>query len=269
MTGFVENLESRVLFSAKLQAGVLTITGTSGKDLLGVDQTATSIIVADGMSKTRKTFPLAKVKTINMFGLGGNDMLLQTDRVTRPGKLDGGAGNDLLQGGRGRNHFVGGGGTNGVSYATRTENLTLTLDGRANDGRAGENDLIGDDISIVMGGEGHDRIVGRNHKVQALFGGPGNDSLTGGTGHDMLVGADGDDVLRGGAGADALLGGAGDDILDGGRGVDSIAGEAGRDTIRSRDNERDVIDGGLDPTIYDRDETLDLLPRSPRSGVKM
>jgi Ca2+-binding RTX toxin-like protein len=268
MSCIVESLESRTMFSVKLVAGVLTITGTAGKDQFGVDQTATSIIVADGMRKTKKSFPLSKVRTIHMFGREGNDMLLQTDRVTRPGKLNGGPGNDLLQGGRGRNQFLGGGGTDGVSYATRTENLTLTLDGRANDGRARENDTIGNDIGIVMGGKGHDRIVGRN-QMQGFFGGPGNDTLIGGAREDALVGNAGDDVLLGNAGTDVLMGNEGDDVLDGGAGVDTLLGDTGRDTIRSRDNARDMIDGGLDPTIYDRDEVLDTLPRAPRRGVKM
>jgi Ca2+-binding RTX toxin-like protein len=269
MTALLETLESRTLYTAALNAaGVLTIIGTANRDLLSVDQTATSIIVSDEVRHTRQTFPAAKVKVINMAGLGGNDMLVQADRVTRPGKLDGGPGNDFLQGGRGRNQFVSGGGNDGISYMTRAENLNITLDGRANDGAAGENDTIGSGFGIVFGGKGNDRIVGCN-QTQGLFGNDGNDTLVGAANHDLLVGGNGDDVLIGNASDDALSGGPGDDVLDGGTGMDTLAGEAGRDTIRSRDNQRDQIDGGLDPTIYDRDEVLDTLPRSPRSGVKM
>jgi Ca2+-binding RTX toxin-like protein len=264
----LENLESRTLFAITLKAGVLTYMGSDAKDQVVIDQTATAITVQYGVAGTKKSFPLAKVKTINMFGLGGNDLLTQRARVTRPGKVDGGAGDDLVMGGRGRNVLIGGAGKDMVGYVERTEDLTLTLDGRANDGRAGENDIIGNDIEMVMGGRGDDRIIGGNHKIQALFGGPGNDTLVGGSGQDVLVGADGNDSLLGGANSDILMGGAGDDVLDGGAGEDLLKGENGRDTIRSRDNVRDVIDGGLDPTIYDRD-TLDILPTAPRRGVKM
>ena len=43
-----------------------------------------------------------------------------------------------------------------------------------------------------------------------LFGGPGNDTLTGGSGTDLLFGQDGDDTLLGKGGNDLLFGGAGE-----------------------------------------------------------
>ena len=104
MTCSLESLESRMLNSVTLNAaGVLTYMGTDAKDQVVVDQTATAITVQYGVAGTKKSFPLAKVKTINMVGLGGNDLLIQMARVARPGKLDGGAGNDMVMGGRGRN----------------------------------------------------------------------------------------------------------------------------------------------------------------------
>src|SRR5262249_42885444 len=46
-----------------------------------------------------------------------------------------------------------------------------------------------------------------------LFGGDGNDTLTGGSAADLLFGQAGDDLLLGKGGADLLFGGDGNDIL--------------------------------------------------------
>lgn len=72
---------------------------------------------------------------------------------------------------------------------------------------------------IVYGLAGNDRIiVAANVTIPAmLFGGAGNDTLTGGAANDVLVGGDGNDLLNGGKGANILLGGAGVDSLKGGR----------------------------------------------------
>jgi Ca2+-binding RTX toxin-like protein len=72
---------------------------------------------------------------------------------------------------------------------------------------------------IVYGLAGNDRItVAANVTIPAvLFGGAGNDTLTGGGANDVLVGGDGNDVLNGGKAANILLGGAGIDNLKGGR----------------------------------------------------
>lgn len=72
---------------------------------------------------------------------------------------------------------------------------------------------------IVYGLAGNDRIsVAANVTIPAmLFGGAGNDTLTGGGANDVLVGGDGNDVLNGSKGANILIGGAGVDNLKGGR----------------------------------------------------
>jgi Ca2+-binding RTX toxin-like protein len=64
-----------------------------------------------------------------------------------------------------------------------------------------------------------------------LFGGDGNDTLTGGSGADFLFGQAGDDTLLGKGGADFLFGGAGNDVLIGGAGNDQVFGEAGDDLM--------------------------------------
>jgi hypothetical protein len=64
-----------------------------------------------------------------------------------------------------------------------------------------------------------------------LYGGTGNDVITGGARIDLIYGDQGNDTLNGGAGDDYLFGGAGDDRLVGGTGNDYLKGNAGADTF--------------------------------------
>src|SRR5262249_48641578 len=87
----------------------------------------------------------------------------------------------------------------------------------------------------VFGQAGNDQISldETNGALPAsnLFGGDGNDTLTGGSGNDLLFGQAGNDTLRGKGGNDQLFGGAGNDILIGGPGNDQVFGEAGDDRL--------------------------------------
>lgn len=73
----------------------------------------------------------------------------------------------------------------------------------------------------LLGGDGNDR----------LYGGIGDDALDGGVGNDRLSGGSGDDTLRGGAGNDEFYGGTGDDELRGGPGYDRLFGGPGNDSL--------------------------------------
>ena len=78
-----------------------------------------------------------------------------------------------------------------------------------------------------------------------LFGGAGNDTLTGGSGGDQLFGQAGNDTLLGKGGNDFLFGGAGNDTLTGGDGDDQMFGEAGNDRmIWNPGDDTDLIEGG-------------------------
>jgi Ca2+-binding RTX toxin-like protein len=215
-------------------------------------------------------------------------------------RLEGGNGNDALypgsnssatlDGGPGADVLSGEGAT--VDYSARTNPLTVTLgDGLANDGEAGENDLIANNVRSVLGGSGADtytltgsdalRLVdagaGIDHLVAigsncGLFGGPGNDQieadhshcgLRGGGDNDTIVGGDGRQFLDGGEGNDVLRAGPGRDIIAGERGADEIIGGKGRDharggsgddTFRMKDGLDDFIDGnqGIDRARVDK-----------------
>jgi Ca2+-binding RTX toxin-like protein len=80
-----------------------------------------------------------------------------------------------------------------------------------------------------------------------LFGGIGNDTLTGGSGADMLFGQADHDTLLGKGGVDFLFGGAGNDVLTGGDGDDQVFGESGNDRmIWNPGDDSDLFEGGAD-----------------------
>ena len=80
-----------------------------------------------------------------------------------------------------------------------------------------------------------------------LFGGAGNDTLTGGSGADQLFGGADNDTLLGKGGTDLLFGGDGNDTLTGGDADDQIFGEAGNDLmIWNPGDDTDLFEGGDD-----------------------
>jgi Ca2+-binding RTX toxin-like protein len=101
----------------------------------------------------------------------------------------------------------------------------------------------------VFGQAGND-VIALNESNGALpraqlFGGAGNDTLTGGSGNDMLFGQADNDTLLGKGGADLLFGGAGNDVLTGGDGDDQMFGEAGNDRmIWNPGDDNDLMEGG-------------------------
>jgi Ca2+-binding RTX toxin-like protein len=155
--------------------------------------------------------------------------------------VDGGTGNDTLTGGAGDTSFEPGLGTDRVVgkavaphqtrvyYDDHPAPVSITVDGRANDGSPGENDsLVG--IDAYGGSPGADTLIGSD----------GPDSLDSFGGADLIDGRGGDDRLAGTDGGAHLIGGAGHDTLWG--------GEGGR--IDAADGEVDDVDcGGRYPTL--------------------
>ncbi|MCR5169186.1 MAG: hypothetical protein K6C33_01845 [Desulfovibrio sp.] len=78
-----------------------------------------------------------------------------------------------------------------------------------------------DNVVLTMG----------SNQTGALYGGSGNDTLTGNKFNDNLWGGEGNDTLDGGAGNDRLYGGLGDDTLKGGEGNDVLVGGKGSDKL--------------------------------------
>jgi hypothetical protein len=182
--------------------------------------------------------------------------------------FDGGPGDDRMEGGQGGDLFREGAKRNGsdtfaggspltsepyifddeVDYSHRRRALSVSMDGRHNDGEKGEHDLIGTDIEHVVGGSGADRMIG-NGSSNSLDGGRGRDVVRGGSGDDEVIGdqyiihpARGQgDVIFGGPGDDRLAGGRGDDRMDGGTGHDSFVTGENHDRVDADDGTLDAI----------------------------
>jgi Ca2+-binding RTX toxin-like protein len=78
---------------------------------------------------------------------------------------------------------------------------------------------------VLFGGAGNDVIDASALNVTAeIYGGTGDDTITGGSAADILVGGDGNDVLAGNGGRDLLIGGRGADRVDGDADEDIVVG---------------------------------------------
>lgn len=196
-------------------------------------------------------------------GEGGNDLLTgdwPSEHGIFPDVLDGGAGVDTLD------DYVYSGG------APSAPPIAITLDGVANDGRAGEADnvlamerITSDSAGTFTGDAGDNEFtapeVGR---ASTLLGLAGNDTLIAGDAHgDAVDGGAGDDLVEGGFGDDKLTGGPGRDIVNGDR--KSRCNEyhcdyagLGNDTIDVRDGEVDSVTCGVgtDRVIADADDVI-------------
>jgi RTX calcium-binding nonapeptide repeat (4 copies) len=109
--------------------------------------------------------------------------------------LNGLAGNDDLDGGPGADTLNGGAGTDAATYGGRTATVTVTMDGKANDGEGGEGDKVGSDVEAIYGGKAGDTLTG-GRNADTIDGQGGNDSITGGNGVDFLFGGDGNDTIN-------------------------------------------------------------------------
>jgi hypothetical protein len=196
-------------------------------------------------------------------GSGADDLIDGLDAST----LAGGPGVDRLSGGAGDDRFFGfdfgdaveaadrddaasdvvdgGAGTDTVDYRARRKDLDVTLAGpQPGGGEMGEHDRV-QDVEVILGGRGDDRIVGSSAA----------DRVEGNGGADRLRGGGGDDELIGGLGADDLRGGRGDDRLGTGLGradeTDRVLCGPGRDVAGEFDVDDFFGDSWIGPDAVD------------------
>jgi Ca2+-binding RTX toxin-like protein len=266
-------------------AGSDVHNGGTGFDIADYSARTTAVTAdLDGAADDGETVEADNIKpdVEEIDGGSGDDTLTGNNGVN---VLRGGAGDDTLDPGRGAgDRLAGGGGSDTVTYATRTAAVSLDLDGAADDGEAGEADLIESDVENLTGGSGNDRLTG-GAGSNLLNGGSGNDVLDGGAGGDLLLGGagidsadysmraapitadpdgvsddgesgEGDDVetdvegLAGGSGNDVLTGWTGTNVISGGAGDDILNGEQGDDTLDGGPG-NDQLTGGAGLDIID------------------
>jgi Ca2+-binding RTX toxin-like protein len=219
--------------------------------------------------------------------------------------LDGGAGDDILSGALGADTLLGGDGNDtfdpdgyagagewaadivdggpgvdtadlygaGGAEADRPK-FSLTLDGVANDGRAGEGDNVTAVEKLKLGAAG--TFVGDDaaNEVTApevgsggsYDGRGGDDAITAGDAHgDVVTGGAGNDTLTAGFGNDTITGGPGKDIVNADRPgrcnelhCDLPGGALGDDTIDVRDGEVDTVGCGIgnDKVVADAGDSV-------------
>jgi Ca2+-binding RTX toxin-like protein len=118
----------------------------------------------------------------SLVGNGGGDNLIGLEN------------DDFLQGGLGTDIMEGDLGTDSASYETHTADVTVTIDGVANDGAPGENDNVKTDIENLIGGNGKDSLTG-SPAANVIHGGNGGDTIVGGPNDDDEFGDAGNDVF--------------------------------------------------------------------------
>ena len=117
---------------------------------------------------------------------------------------------------------------------------------------AGGTPTVANTALIQVFGQAGNDTVALNEGAGALpranlFGGAGNDSVTGGSGGDQLFGQAGNDTLLGKGGFDFLFGGTENDTLTGGDADDQVFGEAGNDRmVWNPGDDTDLNEGGAD-----------------------
>jgi Ca2+-binding RTX toxin-like protein len=138
----------------------------------------------------------------------------------------------------------------------------------------GQPTVFNTDQIVEFGGNGNDTISLNNGALPSaqLFGGLGDDTLTGGTAADHLFGGAGNDTLDGGDGDDILFGGDGDDIVGGGKGADTAFLGVGNDTFVWNNGEgSDTVNGqaGFDTLVFngnDNSQSLETISISDNGG---
>ena len=114
---------------------------------------------------------------------------------------------------------------------------------------------------VLYGGAGDDRLTGGAGNDR-MDGGSGDDELNGGCGNDLLVGGQGKDCLNGGDGNDLLDGGSDNDALRGGKGNDLLVADAGDDYLKGEDG-NDILVGGTGNDSSEGNYGVDLIVDGP------
>lgn len=242
---------------------------------------------AQGVTTFKEVYGGAGHDTINyqggngeIYGGSGRDVIGPAGGNQGAWTLDGGQGNDTVDGYAGPGTVIVDGDDSGndvysgnrdtvLSYAGATGGLVVDMGAARVFGSTTGTDHLASNVGIIsrfVGSRAADTMLGGATGDGVVFDGQGGadslqgsvegDWLIGRAGADTLVGHQGDDTLDGGVGDDVIIGGEGRDLLRGGVGADvfvyeattdSTKASAGRDRIMDFDVTQDIIDlSGMD-----------------------
>ena len=250
-------------------AGVDTLFGGAGNDTLRGGDNGDLLYGDEGNDNID-----GEAGNDTLYGNAGNDLLyggIGNDFLSGGDgndTLTGGTGDDTLRGGLGADVLIGGQGLDFIDYSDSNASVNVDLSTgtfsgghAAGDSAQGVDGIIGSDFNdiligfsdfsfdpndaytnIIYGGRGDDFISGLGGP-DSLYGGNDNDTVYGGNDADTLFGDDGNDVLAGNDGTDLLYGGTGNDTLFGGNDADMLFGDAGNDVLYG-DAGNDLLYGG-------------------------
>ncbi len=164
------------------------------------------------------TYPVAGVYTVTMVATdkdGGTSMSVQKVETVAGTRLLAavcGSGTDLVVGG------TSGADTIKITPGSSTGSMVVTVNGVSQGAFTPTSQLI------VYGQGGNDTITvdSRITIARLLYGGDGDDTISGGNGNGVQVGGDGNDSLSSGNGRDILIAGTGADTVNGGNGDDIL-----------------------------------------------
>lgn len=124
-------------------------------------------------------------------------------------RLEGAAGNDLLDSGVAGGMLLGGPGDDVLTGGLEFQ-VPFGLKGSP---LHGVNHLLGEEGNDVAYGSSAEDLIELGAGDDSAYGGAGSDHLNGGAGEDLVVGGDGDDVVVGDGGFDRLFGSKGKDRI--------------------------------------------------------
>ncbi len=248
-----DNVALRWTLSGNLQVimpdgAAVIVQGQSGyynSNLIGIEK----ISFADGTTWNR-----SDIARLAIAGTDGDDKIISSyrDELLEGGKgndhfhsLGGyntyrfglGDGQDIIENSAGRIQFKEGISQNDVEFTKDERDVIATLKSTGDSIRLADW-LYGwpriDSFEFANGtvlNDSHIReAVGAGDESEVIFGSPGEDVLIGTEKNTIIYAGDGDDHLEGGAGDDRLYGEAGNDYIDGGAGRDQLYGGAGNNT---------------------------------------
>ncbi len=181
------------------------LQGGTGSDQVRIEAATLNVAITVNAAATQSIGvgidSLSGFESIAIVGSSGNDTI--TNSSSLAATINGGAGDDILQGGTG---------TDQVKIEASTLNATLSVNTTASQSTGAGTDTLGGFESIaILGSVGNDIITNNSNLPATLAGSAGDDAITGGSAGESLSGGTGGDTLAGGQANDTLVGGADDD----------------------------------------------------------